>query len=148
MAGMSPGADALGMMGDMGGVDAAGLAGAGGLPPELVGASSDMGMLPSGMEGLPPGMGVPGVQFPSTDPMSIAQLIAGLFKQMADADHSMLESQQQAAFMQADPIIRAILGQDMEGGASMMPGMGMQSDMMPGEAFGEGGQVPSAFGED
>jgi hypothetical protein len=106
---------------------------------------ADQGGMPAGMP-MTGGMGMQmSGQFPSTDPMSIAQFIAGLFKQMSEADQNALEMQQQAAFAQADPLIRAILGGEGERG---MMGAGMPGQMPAGQAYGEGGQPGMAFGED
>lgn len=147
MAGMMPGGDgssSLPGVGAPGAMDQAAtdqmmmdqaMAAQGGMPADQMG-----GMPPMGQMGMPMGS-----QFPSTDPMSIAQFIAGLFKQMSEADQNALEMQQQAAFAQADPLIRAILGGDGEHG---MMGAGMPGQMLAGQAFGEGGQPGSAFGED
>lgn len=104
-------------------------------PPPAVDPMGGMGApLAGGLPGL--GAPMPLAPFPSTDPNSLAQVVQQALAQQADQDHMMLQSQQQQAAMQAQPIIDQMLMQ------AATPAAPMPMGPDPMQAFGEGEGLP------
>lgn len=97
-----------------------------------------MGMAPA--DPMLGGLGMSAGAFPSTDPMSLAEIVRGALDEAAARDAAMLEMQQQQAALEAQPMIDQMLMQAAMPQAPMDPMAAMGAD--PAMAFGEGMGLP------